>query len=77
MAIPRQTLQNVPCEDATAGKLCSVFHQAKDRVFSLAADYRKAAQVDNQFAAIEVLGRVFPAGVKLIHPGGHKLSFHH
>jgi hypothetical protein len=72
-----KALQHVSGQNAGAGKLCALFHKIKNRIFPLAADDGQAAQVDNQFACVQVAARISPGAAQLIDPGLAEPSFHH
>ena len=81
VAFLRKPFQHVSCENATTRKLGRklgpLFHQIKNRVFSLAADNGQAAQIDYQRASVQVQLRIPPSSTKLIYPRINELSFHH
>ena len=76
IAFPRESFQQVPSANAAAGKLCSFSHQIENCIFTLAADYRQTAYIDQQFASLQVPARILPGGGKFAHPGFAEFSFH-
>lgn len=76
VALPRKPFQQIPSANAAAGELRAFLHHVENCVFSRAADYGHAAQIDQQFAPVQIAIRVFPRCVKFAHPRIAELSFH-
>ena len=68
--------QNMSSKNAGAGKLCTIFHQIKDRVFSFTADDGQAAQINHQFSSIQIPAHIFASGTKLSDPETAQLAFY-
>jgi hypothetical protein len=74
--LPGELFEDMPVENAAAGKFCSLLHQIQDCVFSVGADEGQVAQVDDQFASFQVVAGVPPSGAQLLDPQPDKLPFH-
>ena len=74
MTAMREPLQNILGQNAAAGEFRALAHQLEDGFFSLAADDRRVAEVDDQLAFLEVSGRFLPRALQFRNPGLDELA---
>jgi hypothetical protein len=67
--------EQMPGENATAGKLRALSHHVEDRTCSFVADYGCVVEINHQAAAFQGVTGVAPGFSQLINPWTYQGSF--
>jgi len=70
-----QLLDHIFGENATTGKLCSLFHQFQELILALLANDSGIAQINDELASLKILSGTAPCAPQFPDPGLNKLSF--